>query len=541
MSNRYHIQYNDRGEVEAFYIPELQELGLSSDVLSTWNAFHGTQNDSAWRTESMFSKLMTFTSDHVVKLFHKSKLDFLNIEKVIKPFARSLATGAFDENYISTAHRFFDEFHSRVPPPSQLLLLALRTFVTTIQIAEPSVGVNQIRVPRWCLDALFGPTLCTQLSIEGCTVDAAMSIGWYDIHDGTAIARHSVHSSFHDEFGFADSDTLPPMLLFPEIESVSVLSLLFQMIERLKADGPQSETELVRFCVQRTPQASWTAIAVALSELRKSQVAVCRGTSVALKNAANCDETFWKKSDTGNSRDLLVCAVVFVPDESVFSVQPIVPIASFTKIWPTKQSTYRFFEQLIDNLVVATGSNFMSVAHALQECLGSVAKAMLMLIDNRDVHVVEQSGECQLFNSDECSSSILKCPHCEFSICTECLKMLRSQLPTDNLTDRQESSIPEDRLSFDRHVVHEFEALYCCPNPKCHKVLPPPFWQSMINSSSQSERTDKKASMARAVSRHVRYIDRLFADPCMIACRRQGCGCFVAVSSRSEVVRCAAV
>ena len=190
----------------------------------------------------------------------------------------------------------------------------------------------------------------------------------------------------------------------------------------------------------------------------------------------------------------------------------------------------------------------MSIAHALQECLGSVAKAMLMLIDNRDVHVVEQSGQCNLCllrsdecSNDECPNSILQCPHCEkFSICTECLKTLRSQLPTGNLTDRLESSIPEDSFSFDRHVVHEFEALYCCPNPKCHKVLPPPFWQSMINSSSQSERTDKKSSMARAISRHVRYIDRLFADPCMIACRRQGCGCFVAVSSRSEVVSCAA-
>lgn len=540
MSNRYHIQYNDRGEVEAFSIPELQEIGLSSDVLSQWNAFR-TQNDKNWRRESMFSKLMNFTSDHVVKLFHEStfhKLEFFNIEKVIKRFARSLATGAFNEKSISTANRFFDKFHSRVPPSSQLILLALRTFVTTIHIAQPSVGVNQIRVPRWCLDVLFGPTLCTQLSIEGCTVDAAMLIGWCDIHIGTAIARRSIHSAFRDEFDFAHSDTLPSMLQFPEIESVSVLSLLFQMIESLKADGPKSETELVRLCVERSPQVSWTAIAVALSELRKSDIAVCRGTSIALKNAANCEEMFWRKSDPG--KDISVFAVVFVPDESVFSLQPIVPIASSTKIWPTKQSTYRFFEQLIDNLVFATGLNFMSIAHALQECLGSVAKAMLMLIDNRDVHVVEQSGQCQLRNSDECSNSILKCPHCEFSICTACLKMLREQLPTDNLTDRQESSIPEDSFSFDRHVVHEFEALYCCPNPKCHKVLPPPFWQSMINSSSQSERTDKKLSMARAISRHVRYIDRLFADPCIIACRRQGCGCFVAVSSRSEVVRCAA-
>jgi hypothetical protein len=536
--NRYVIQYDETGEVKSFCIPELELFGLCSDFLSEWKSFQ-TQHASTWKKQSMFSKLMKFTSGKVFEvLIHEaSQKVYVNMANAIKASAKVLATGAFDENSLSLVNQTFNDFYPTASVSLQQLLLALRTFVSCTHIALKSsssscpktssfLGVHQIRVPRWCLDVLFGPVVCTQAIIEAGYVDAAVSIGW----------QKFLNQAVTPLFPALQSTTQ-----YPEIESPLVLSLLYRMIDSLKSQSaPSLETDLVKpFFNEEVP---WTAIAVAMRELRCSSVIECRGTSIALKTAMHVKETFWREVTSFGPQ--FECAVVFVPDECIFSIQEMIPISSFTRIWPNKESTYTYFENLIDELAAITGSNFISVAHALQECRGSVVEAIAMLLDYRTVPVVKQPGQCDLMVSgDLCVSSssihVLKCPHCDFSICMSCLWFLcdsSKRLPPGNLTDRLES-IQKSETDVDKESVTDFQALYCCPNPMCSMLLPPPFWESMISTATHDDqRSTKKMLMARSISRRARHIGNPFANTGMITCTRPNCGRVLTVSSRYEMV-----
>ena len=533
------IQYDETGEVKSFCIPELELFGLCSDFLPEWKSFQ-SQHASTWKKQSMFSKLMKFTSSKVFEVFIHEASHKVNIANAIKAYARVLATGAFDENSLSNVNQAFDDFYPTASVSLQQLLLALRTFVSCTHIALKSssssscpetasfLGVHQIRVPRWCLDVLFGPVVCTQAIIEAGHVDATVSIGWQKF------LNQAVTPLF---------PALQTTTQYPEIESSLVLRLLYRMIDSLKSQSaPSLETDLVKpFFSEEVP---WTAIAVAMRELRCSSVIECRGTSIALKTTMHLKETFWKEHAVTNFGHQFECAVVFVPDESIFSIQEMIPISSFTRIWPNKESTYTYFENLIDGLAAATGSNFISVAHALQECRGSVVEAIAMLLDYRTISVVKQPGQCDLkVTGDDCvrSSSIhvLKCPHCDFSICMSCLWFLCDpsvRLPPGNLTDRFEST-QKPETDVEQESVTDFQALYCCPNPNCSMLLPPPFWESMISTAiHDDQRSSKKMLMARSISRHARHIGNPFANTCMITCTRPNCGRVLALSSRYEMV-----
>ena len=465
---------------------------------------------------------------------------FLLLQSVIRVVARSISTGNFDASTFQTMTLIYDELRPRLPPKLQALLLALHNFVGAIHTAAPSSGINQIRIPRFCLESLFGPTICTQLNICGCTVDAAVSIGWCNIQEGTGSLRQTLPVA-----NLPCSDTSECcMETFPEHDHEHVLLLIFKMLEHLRKHGPTSEIELVRQTIKDVP-CSWTSAAVALCELRNSSIVIIRGTSIMLTSVANCEQcevTFWQKIEASPSKDEknVSCVVAFVPDETVFAVQPMLPITWSTRSWEGSQRTCSYFEQLIERCAAATRFDFMSVAHALHECLGSVVKAMVMLLDERVLGALCMQN-CQLMVSTFCAESAdrlesgLKCPFCGFAICTPCLEYLCSQ---DRLPDAtpDSSSFITEVCNHSRRTAADFAALYCCPDPACKKLLPPPFWQRLVQSFDDKSHDSKKSFLAQAIFRRVTCVDDPFVDPCMITCKR--CDRYLAASSRLEAVRC---
>jgi hypothetical protein len=237
--------------------------------------------------------------------------------------------------------------------------------------------------------------------------------------------------------------------------------------------------------------------------------------------------------------DPLMRAFVFVPDETIFASKEILPWAWAPKVWTSKIDVNVYFRQLIQDMSVATGRNFMAVAHALQRSIGSIARSMVMLLeDSGDVQACGES--CQLMVSDGCDSSlVLKCPHClGYCICLACLTDLHTPGSrcgfAANATQTDDvSTLPN--FEYKKHSIEEFKWLYCCP--QCGDLFPPSFWNHLTDLLPPHSQSQIVEQMAAVVSRHVRYNEDPVRESSIFSCRREDCDRFVSASSRIQMVR----
>jgi hypothetical protein len=531
------------------------------------------------------------------------------IESFIRSAARSIASGGWNTDEMQRFEVCHGVFLSNldVHPRSQALYAALISFVGALKLVvegELSSHIfNQVRVPLWVLDALFGPTVCCLLRYPSFTAHATFGIGWCDVKMASASVRMpplaaSVYLLIRTspalsmnvqtlceqlqvpesaiqsvlEFLFRgrivrrDGDAVcidqqsldssdPSVILALRFEAPStdparmlpvqhpkILRLMFEML-MLVDSAPVEEHVLVEHFLQAaTDRYSIEDAATALQELRSHRVLKNDGALIT-----RCDSngqrgskfTQWRHPKTTDVTDhLLLSAFVFVPDETIFASKDILPWAWTPKLWISKIDANNYFQQLIQDVSSVTARNFMAVAHALQRSLGSVARSMLLLLNDADD--VQPCGEnCQLMVSDGCGSSpVLKCPHCRgYCICLACLADLHTPGRRGGFVANAEQTDEPSTVrafQYNKHSIEEFKWLYCCPH--CGDLFPPSFWNHLTVLLSADVQSSMIEQMAAVVSRHVRYSEDPLRQPSMFGCRREGCDRFVSSSSRIQLV-----
>jgi hypothetical protein len=524
------------------------------------------------------------------------------IESLIRSSAKSIASGAWNMAEMDRYQVIYDVFLSKIDfyPRSQSLLVALTNFIASLKLAMQgsSCIFNQVRVPLWSLDALFGPTACILLRFPGFTANAAFGVGWCDVkisadfermpplaasvylivraspastismqsiceqlklcdsaiqtalefllkkgivhRDGftLSIGQHLTDSSDPSVQHVEASLTEPTQVL--PVSHPKILRLMFRML-MLVDMAPVEEHVLIEKVLQEASDSSICDAAAALQELRSNHVLKNDG-AIITKFDSNCENglkfTSWHQPETSVMMDNLVRAFVFLPDETVFAAKDVLPWAWVSKSWISKVHINEYFQQLIRDVSSATGHNFMAVAHALQQSLGSISRSMLMLLNaTEDVQTCGDS--CQLRVSDDCDSSpVLKCPHCRgYCICLACLSDLHTPGRRGGfVANAEQTDEPATVTAFQykKHSVEEFKWLYCCPH--CGDLFPPSFWNHLTVLLSADEQSAIIDQMAVGISRHVRYSEDPIRDSSLFNCRREGCERFVSASSRIQMV-----
>jgi hypothetical protein len=332
------------------------------------------------------------------------------------------------------------------------------------------------------------------------------------------------------------------------LQDPKILRLMFEMLKFVnEAQQPFEEHDLVQKALQRHKDFSFVDAAIALHELRSSCVLRNEGTYI-VKHVSNEQEAppfkTWPQPHTANLGDGVLRITVFVPDETVFASEEMLPWAWTTQFWKRKEDVNDYFKQLICDISSATEHNFMAVAHALQESLGSAPRGMLKLLNATEIVEPCKSDEiCNIGNGEECSQLVLKCPSCKkFNICLVCLASMHSPERRDKgwATFSQQTEEPTTLPNFDyqKHITDEFNWLYCCKNPSCRALFPPSFWSHLTaeQNFAESQKTRLLEQMSRAVSRRVRYNEDPAQEPFVFACRSAACGCFLSSSSRDQMV-----
>jgi hypothetical protein len=333
-----------------------------------------------------------------------------------------------------------------------------------------------------------------------------------------------------------------------------ILRLMFEMLVcvsngAVKSGGilqavPRVEEHALVEHVLQTADVSFADAAVALQELCSNRVLTKDGTFIT-KCASNGQHSSsfksWCMPQNSDIAEPFLKATVFVPDETVFGSKELLPWAWATTFWNSKTDANDYFQQLIQDMSRETSSNFMAVAHALQQSLGSVARSMIILLNgNSSVEVC--SERCQLMVTDGCDcSSVLKCPNCRsFCACVACLTELHSpgkrgpKGEFNQLAQQTDEVVTKIDFQYTKHSVEEFKWLYSCPN--CGNLYPPVFWNHLTDEMSADLQSQILEKLAAAVSRHVRYNEDPVQERSMFACRREGCDRFLSSSSRTQMV-----
>ncbi len=470
-----------------------------------------------------------------------------SIESFIRIAAKRIASGDFG---IEELKRFLD-LHAFVSnledlhPRSQSLYVALMNLAGSLKLVlEASRDVfNQVRVPRWCLDALFGPNVCNLLHFPGFTAHATNGIGWCDVRLGPAsvrmspvvasvfmlvrespstslpmhttserlrmperevgsavdflsrhglVRRHGNNVSMEPQSLDVSDHLLQPFrsLLTEHTESTQmlpvhdpkILRLMFEMLAHVSngaVEGggiPQSEPRveehaLVEHVLLTASDVSFADAAVALQELCSNNILKKDGIFIT-KCVSNGQHSSrfesWLMPQNSDITEPLLKATVFVPDETIFGSKDILPWAWTTTFWNSKTDANAYFQQLIQVMSQETSRNFMAVAHALQQSLGSVSKSMLMLM-NETQSVEVCSERCQMNVIDDCGASpVLKCPSCRsFCVCVACLTELHTPGKRggfQQLAQQTDAVSTNTDFQYTKHSVGEFKWLYSCPN-----------------------------------------------------------------------------
>ncbi len=160
------------------------------------------------------------------------------IESFMRSAARSIASGGWNTDEMQRFEVCRGVFLSTldVHPRSQALYTALISFVGALKLViEESFHIfNQVRVPLWVLDALFGPTVCCLLRYPSFTAHATFGIGWCDVKMASASVQMpplaaSVYLLIRTSPALSmNVKTLCEELQVPESAIQSVLEFLFR-------------------------------------------------------------------------------------------------------------------------------------------------------------------------------------------------------------------------------------------------------------------------------------------------------------------------
>jgi hypothetical protein len=372
------------------------------------------------------------------------------------------------------------------------------------------------------------------------------------VHHAVNCNGKTVSIDLQGEYTFDESapfDTEPTPL--PLLENHKHLRLMFEMLRRVN-EAPVEEHILVQHVLQAaTDGSSFADAAIALHHLRGSRVLMNEGVFI-VKRVPNGQQsapfTSWRTPQTSDFRPPLLHATVFVPDETVFASHDILPWVWTTKCWQSKFELNDYILQLIQAMSSVTTCNFMAVAHALQESLGSVAHSLLMLLNHTE-HVQPCDESCQLaIAANSCvlcgaspsgASPVFKCPHCRrCCICVACLREMHTpggRAGYVGFTDQTDATETLPNFQYKKHSVDEFKWLHCCHS--CGKLYPPSVWAHLTDVLPGNVQSQILEQMAKVVSRHIRYNEDPVGEPCMFACRREGCDRWISTPSRLHMVR----
>ena len=622
-----HLDKNQLEQVLNAYIPEAIQIPVSetarpADFVNLCNA---VMSESPWNLNILTLWLNTFKT--ICLSFKdqslKSNEFYQAIETFIKSAAKRIASGYCDIELLKQFRVLDEVFVSNcdiVSPRSQALYVALLNLIGALTpvLEAPSDTFSQVRLPQWCLDALFGVTVCSLLQFPAFTTHATIGIGWCDVRMASASARmppvaasvfalisqlpellrieiqsigeklHMPVSAVNDAVEFlsarchvvrrtgnlvfidkqfcdiSDQSTqridalLTEPAQMPPVQNGKILSLMFEMLKLVnEAKEPLVEHDLVEKVLQQVQQQhedlSFVDAATALHELRCGSVLRNEGTFIVrddLKGQQAPLFKSWLQPQTSHLGDCVMRMTVFVPDETVFASQEVLPWAWDTKVWKSKNEVNHYFEQLISDMADVTKHSFMAVGQALYQSLGSIPHSMLILLNATST--VEPCNEpCSLQILSECDAIVLKCPSCQkFCICLACLKCMHQP---GKLSDEYKESVRQTDMvetlpmqaseanmmpTFDhqKHIVDEFKWLYCCSG--CGSLYPPSFFKYLTaNISDENTKEQILKRMALAVSRHVRYSEDPVQEPVMFACRSAQCSHFVSSSSHIQMVR----